>query len=480
MNRAWQFAGGLLFILFCARPITAASGPNSPPYGNRAVRVASAEVVPKPVPAAPSNGTLRPEPQVDASVVPGVPPGHDPSNPYCSCEACAGFHDPDVGADCDYACRRPSLAGWVDGEYLMWWLAPMQVPPLVTRGTVASEGRIGPDTDVLVGGELLERMRSGARLRFGLWTDPCRGVAWDAEGLIVGRTSERLSFSGNGAAGTPVISRPYFDVATSTAFPNGGEDAELVAFPGQLSGTVTVQASSELYGVAVHRTTRLYERSACEPALFGCRSVPQDAQLLGFIGWRHLNLQEGLVINEDLTSLRAAPDDGRFLIEDRFETNNSFHGADLGFLWKEQRGRLSLDLLMRLGLGSTRQRVLINGSTTVRGSTEPTNNFENATGGLLAQRTNIGDYSRSRLAVVPELGATLGYALSPQWRATVGYSFLYWSSVVRPGDQIDREVNSNLLPPEENPLTGVLRPRFTFVESDLWINGLNFGLERTW
>ncbi len=75
---------------------------------------------------------------------------------------------------------------------------------------------------------------------------------------------------------------------------------------------------------------------------------------------------------------------------------------------------------------------------------------------------------------------TLGYCLCPQWRVKLGYTFLYWSSVVRPGDQIDRDVNPNLLPPEATPLTGLQRPVFTFVESDLWVNGLNLGLERTW
>ena len=144
------------------------------------------------------------------------------------------------------------------------------------------------------------------------------------------------------------------------------------------------------------------------------------------------------------------------------------------------RGPYSLDLLMRMALGTNHQSVTIAGSTSLSGSGSASNNFANATGGLLAQRTNIGDYSRNRFAVVPELGITLGYAISPQWRATVGYTFLYWSSVVRPGDQIDRDVNPNLFPPEVTPFTGLERPAFTFVESDLWVNGLSVGLERTW
>jgi hypothetical protein len=193
-----------------------------------------------------------------------------------------------------------------------------------------------------------------------------------------------------------------------------------------------------------------------------------------------LNFEESLQISEDLTSLLAAPEDGRFQITDRFETRNRFHGADLGVVFVGCRGRWSADLLMRLAIGTNQQDVTIRGSTTVTGSTVAGNNFTNATGGLLAQRTNIGDYSRDRFAVVPELGITGGYQISSHWRATVGYTFLYWSSVVRPGDQIDRDVNPNLLPPEATPFTGLERPAFNFVESDLWVNGLNLGLERTW
>ena len=118
-------------------------------------------------------------------------------------------------------------------------------------------------------------------------------------------------------------------------------------------------------------------------------------------------------------------------------------------MWQTSRGQFSLDLLMRMAIGSTHQSVLIDGSTTISGSSVSTAiTSQDATGGLLAQRTNIGEYTRNRFAVVPELGVTLGYAMTPQWRATLGYTFLYWSSVVRPGDQIDRNVNPNLFPPE--------------------------------
>src|SRR5207253_2324930 len=69
-----------------------------------------------------------------------------------------------------------------------------------------------------------------------------------------------------------------------------------------------------------------------------------------------------------------------------------------------------------------------------------------AAGGLLAQSTNIGNHSRDSFAVVPELGVTLAYQVTSGVKLSVGYSALYLSEVVRPGDQIDPGVNPNLVP----------------------------------
>ena len=85
--------------------------------------------------------------------------------------------------------------------------------------------------------------------------------------------------------------------------------------------------------------------------------------------------------------------------------------------------------------------------------------------------------------MVPELGATLGYQMTRRLRVTAGYSAIYWGSVVRPGDQVDLDVNPLLLPPEQaTPVVanGALRPQFQFVETDYWVQGLSFGADFRW
>jgi hypothetical protein len=201
-----------------------------------------------------------------------------------------------------------------------------------------------------------------------------------------------------------------------------------------------------------------------------CNSVPAQSRIDATVGWRYYQLNERLEMRETLTGTSPA---GSFVINDAFRTRNQFNGAEVGVMWQGRRGYWSLDTLLRLGLGNNRQTVVISGTTA-------TNNGTPQTGGLFAQRTNIGTYQRDQFSVAPELGATLGYQLTQRLRMTLGYSFIYWSNVVRPGDQIDTSVNPNLLPPENPIQTNFLNPRFVFNDSPYWIHGLTVGGEYRW
>jgi Putative beta barrel porin-7 (BBP7) len=55
-------------------------------------------------------------------------------------------------------------------------------------------------------------------------------------------------------------------------------------------------------------------------------------------------------------------------------------------------------------------------------------------------------------------GGAIGYNLTYNLRATVGYTFLYWNTVARPGDQIDTSLNLSQL--DSGGLVGPARPRF--------------------
>jgi hypothetical protein len=77
------------------------------------------------------------------------------------------------------------------------------------------------------------------------------------------------------------------------------------------------------------------------------------------------------------------------------------------------------------------------------------------------------------------VGINVGYQLTEHLRAFVGYSFLYWTHVARPGDQIDRAVNPTQLPLSTTApqLTGPARPAPVLRDTDFWAQGISFGVE---
>ena len=137
-----------------------------------------------------------------------------------------------------------------------------------------------------------------------------------------------------------------------------------------------------------------------------------------------------------------------------------------------QVGPFGIDLTGKVALGVSQQRVNISGlSQDAAGNTLP--------GGLRALTSNIGHFTRDRFSVVPEIGVNLSYHVTDRLRAFVGYDFLYWSNVVRPGDQIDRTLDVTLIPafaPNVQP-AGQNRPAVPFRDTDFWVQGLQLGLE---
>lgn len=354
---------------------------------------------------------------------------------------------------------RGSGRFWVSAEFLLWWIKDGNTPPLATTGTPASGGILGqPGTTTLFGGSLDYGARPGARFTFGTWLDCERTKAIELSYFFLNGGPEGF---GANSAGDVVLSRPFINVI------NGQPFVEIVAFPGLAAGGIGIFSNSALQGADLNLFCNLCCRPACSPCSHSFR-----LDLLG--GPRWLDLQEDLAIAELVTD-----DQATFAIVDAFETRNSFYGAQLGARAEWQRGRWFANLLGKVALGTTHQEVRISGTTVI---TVPGAAPSVQTGGLLALPTNIGSYSRNTFTVVPEIGMNVGCQLTNRVRAFAGYNFLYWSNVVRPGDQIDLGINPTQLPSAAGPgtLVGPARPAFTFQETDFWAHGLNAGLEFSW
>ena len=118
----------------------------------------------------------------------------------------------------------------------------------------------------------------------------------------------------------------------------------------------------------------------------------------------------------------------------------------------------------------------MSGSTHLREVTGATGDY---VGGILANSANIGRYQTSRFALMPELGVTAGYWITPNVRLSLGYSALYWTDVLRAGNQIDRRVNPIYVPLDMTytPGAAVVRQPPPMLRNDFWAEGLLFGVE---
>jgi hypothetical protein len=416
----------------------------------------------------------------------------------CGSAICAGCGGCGLGS-------RPIF--YARGEYLLWRFDGMYIPRLVVRGVAdpTGGGQFTDATVVLGNQDILDDTRDGARVKLGYWLDDYG--RWAIEGDYFGFDRQTFHFQDGGDGSEPIVGRPIIDART------GYDAVEDVSFPG-IMGTVDVDASSEFQSAGIR-----FRRSLC--CVDGCATNCGDCVtcgsgvgpigcgsgvfpgLGGFFsrGTRHVDvmygvrwaqLNETLGITEDLQVIPLTADQvtagfvpqpqalgTTFDVQDRFSTSNEFVGGELGFLWDWEYRRWSLELLSKLAIGSTKQKVNISGSTR-QTTLAPGPTDETRSGGLLALDSNIGRYERDELSVIPEIGFTVGFALTERLRVTGGYTFLYWSRVVRPGDQIDLEVNPDNLPFSNVPPSLPNRPEFVFRDTDLWAHGMNVGLDYRW
>ena len=345
---------------------------------------------------------------------------------------------------------------WARAEYLLWFTKTGRAPPLVTTGlnTDRIPGALdNPSTRVLFGGELDYHERNGGRFSLGYFLDDGDRLSIEAGYLFLGK---RLLDYSQTSAGNPVLARPFFDVV------NNRQDASLTAFPGLISGSVHIESSTALDSAEAN----------CALAFADSGKVRLDA----LVGFRYWHLQEDLGINENTLVNAGAPvfPNNTIQVADYFATDNSFYGGQLGLRGALQYERLQLNLFTKVALGANQEITTIRGATAI--NTTPAT-LANA--GLLALASNSGRYTRDEFAVIPEVGVNLAVRVTSHLELFLGYSFMYWANVLRPGDQIDTGINPNLIPTSNTAgiAGGPARPAYSPHDSGFWAQGLNVGLE---
>jgi hypothetical protein len=386
--------------------------------------------------------------------------------------------------------RTPRFYGGV--EYLLWWVkaAPLSVPLVSTGSTSFKEGFLVNSTATVLygaphspasGGDDTQGFPafSGSRLTLGYWFDEEQHFGVEGSGFLLESRSAgyeaRGDSNGNfpaGSSSTGMRIPVYNDVPYS---PGGGTDPETgaslvpktedgvpLSIPGDLTGGVKITNKLQFWGADVGGVINFYRTPAFE--------------LSGLAGIRYLNLYESFNLNADIEGLSTSDlySGQSGTVSDRFQTRNQFFGGNFGLRGRYITGPLSVEMSGRIALGDSHEVLNVNGFYTA-------SNFKSqyASGpeGIFAQPANEGRTSSDRFAVVPEVQIKLGYALTARLRATISYDFLFYSNVVRPGDQINRNIPKGQTFQQDGTAASTSSPSKLFKTSEFFAHGVSVGFE---
>jgi opacity protein-like surface antigen len=376
----------------------------------------------------------------------------------------------------------PTQRFYGGAEYLLWWVkgAPLSVPLVTTGPDSTHEGIISSsETTILYGAPFAPgtggndtqnfKASSGVRLSFGYWLDDSQRLAIEAGGFVLRKAEADYNVSSD-SSGNPGISVPMYnsffylgeggcapgDLFCGTAV---GEDRAPIASAGDcVGGSVAIRNTLQLWGLHANAVVNVIRTPTWEVSALG--------------GFRFLSLNEDFNMYTAITGVSGTQFAGQSgNTDDDFATRNHFYGALLGLRARAVYGPFSLETTLTAALGANNETISINGIYNAY-------NFYNTTGpyGMFATPANSGTTSSNRFAVVPEAQIKLGYDITPSLKVTVGYDFLYWSNVVRPTDQIDRNMVKGESYQQDPNSTSLAYPQRLNKTTDFYAQGVSVGL----
>jgi hypothetical protein len=370
--------------------------------------------------------------------------------------------------------------GYAIAEGLKFFPKGANAPPLLTTSPVGTAqdqaGVIGaPGTEVLIGGsEFDDESLYGGRVALGFWTMGAEyiGFEFNYMGFDNGGTTFEANSSFEPDNGGSILAIPFID-ATS-----GAENSLILAYPNfQTTGGVidTGGAPIDVNGsFALDSDLEIHSAGALMKSVVWV--LPDAGWRMFFLGgYRFFWLSDDLDMTSTIEPVGALFGAGsRLEVFDSFDTENQFHGGELGLQTELATGPWSIGIITKVALGNNHQELHIEGETRAIG----TGGAALTAGGLFAQPTNIGSFSDNRFAVLPEASVTFGYQLTRCVRLTAGYNFVYLNHVLRAAEQIDRTINPTQF--DNGTLVGDARPARSIVENEFWMHGVSTGVEIKW
>ena len=352
---------------------------------------------------------------------------------------------------CNTGCNACCGGLWFNAELLYWGIEGQQAPILAATGANALAAAQTP-TVLFGGGSLEDQWRAGGRAELGLWMTAQQNWALRGTFFSLSESSTDYAIDSNSIG---LIARPFTDGPASVG--GIGPDAFVVSeAANNITGGISISNDANLIGGDV---------SIVRPWL----AWPTRRVNLVY-GYQFSRFDETLGI----TTSTNDPAIGSIFLEDLFDAENEYHAGHIGVEGEYHYGRWSLETRLKFAFGSMRQRVNISGSTITRDLGGATSS---AGSGLFAQTTNVGEYEQNEFAFMNETGIRLAYRPARRLKMTLGYTFMFWSSIARPAEQIDTTVDARLL--GGGPILGATptRPAFGFDTGGMVVHGLNAGLE---
>jgi hypothetical protein len=477
---------GLVGAVLAAAPLCRAAEPPLPAVlSSTQAGTPPSAVSPSP-PVAPAPPATLPE-QLGPPVNPSVAnnPGSQGSVQSPAAAACGDPAAKSVWHDCH--CGPPEQF-WLGGGYRAWWIKDQRITStLVTTSPVPG----GPSSILFGGEDIGYGTFSGITLDGGMWLNCRHTFGIELNGFYFGSQSVTETFAGSGAPGSPVIARPFTDVG----FPNVATPSALIVatpgspfVPGALlreAGAVSITTKSQLAGAGVNGVLNQLNT--------------EDYTVDGYAGFRYIDLEERLTVAQTSTPVAGPLPPGFVTLPapisllDDFRTRNQFYGGLVGTRGEWRFGPLFVGGSTSIALGPNHEVLEINGRTTTGGTTQ-TGGLLSVGGGTAAvpgptpplpsafvHLGNIGRYTTNRFIAVPEASAEIGVYVTSHIKVAVGYNFLYLTESLRPGRQIDTQINPALVPSSpqfgSGTLTGPPAPFVTGRREDFHAQGIQFTTE---
>jgi len=338
---------------------------------------------------------------------------------------------------------RSHSASWYDFDTLLFWSKGHQLPSLAI-GTRAG------NSQVLLGCPQPSLFDAGGQFKYGFTNENARAFGFEASYLFFNARKQYDPISRG-------ISSHWDELARPAMNSDLGIGERIIFGSPNMVGNLDAILSTRV---------RSWEALGLWNFAQGLRF-----RIAGEAGYRYFNLSESVQLDQVTITTSSASFPQTILATDRYDTNTSFHGGQLGLRAEWEEGPFSVEFNGKIAIGASVETATLRGQSVFIPHL-PWYAPSASDSGVFITPSNRNRTDRNALAWLPEAGLKLKYRSGERMLFTMGYRFIYLSDVVRPGDQM-----WNGQPLDDRFRYADDRPHIPLIRSDFWLQGLTLGLE---